>query len=124
MQLRQPRRPSLDLCHIHLISHTRNNFSESQSHTDDTRSTFKLTAAVVLAADGTVLVEVARPGVGTVHEQVRLRVGDQISPPFSWATVGVDSIEAVAAEGGLELAGLHHDSGRHVATLRPTEGRP
>jgi SAM-dependent methyltransferase len=78
----------------------------------------------LLAADGTVLVEVARPGVGTVHEQVRLRVGDQISPPFSWATVGVDSIEAVAAEGGLELAGLHHDSGRHVATLRPTEGRP
>lgn len=57
-------------------------------------------------------------------EQVRLRVGDQINPPFSWATVGVDSIESVAAEGGLELTGLHHDSGRHVATLRPTEGHP
>jgi len=48
MQLRQPRRPLLDLGHIHLISHTRNDFGESQSHTGDTRGTTKLTTAVVL----------------------------------------------------------------------------
>lgn len=77
----------------------------------------------LLAADGSALVELAGPGVGTVHEQVRLRVGDRMSPPFSWATVGVDTIEAVAGQADLVVERLRHDSGRYVATLRHAEAR-
>lgn len=51
----------------------------------------------LLAADGSALVELAGPGVGTVHEQVRLRVGDRMSSPFSRATLGVDTIEPLPA---------------------------
>lgn len=80
--------------------------------------------AELLASGGSVLVEVARPGGGTVHEQVRLRVGARMSPPFSWATVGVDTIAAVAGESGFVVDRLHHDSGRYVATLRPGKARP
>lgn len=73
--------------------------------------------AELLAADGSVLVEVAGPGIGTVHDQVRLRVGERMSPPFSWATVGVDTIGALAGEAGLTLKRLDQESGRYVATL-------
>lgn len=74
--------------------------------------------AALLATDGTALVEVAGPGVGTVHDQVRLRIGDRMTPPFSWATVGTDTIGALAGAAGLALTRLDHDSGRYVATLR------
>ena len=46
-----------------------------------------------------------------------------MSPPFSWATVGVDAIGAVAGEAGLTLKRLDQDSGRCVATLRHAEAR-
>ncbi|MGI9157228.1 MAG: methyltransferase domain-containing protein [Marmoricola sp.] len=79
--------------------------------------------AELLASHGSALVEVAGHGVGTVHEQVRLRVGDQMSTPFTWATVGIDSIDAVAGQAGLLLERLRHDSGRYVATLRHARTR-
>lgn len=77
--------------------------------------------AHVLARDGSILVEVAGPGVGTIHEQVRLRIGERTSSPFSWATVGVHTIGAVAGEAGLDVERVHQDSGRYVATLRHRE---
>lgn len=80
--------------------------------------------AELLAADGSVLVEVAGPGVGTVHEEVRLRVGDRVSPTFDWATVGVDTIDSVALEAGLVVERLRQDSGRFVATLRHPKAGP
>lgn len=79
--------------------------------------------ADLLTPGGSVLVEVAGPGIGTVHEHVRLRVGEQMSPPFSWATVGVDTIGAVADDAGLVLTRLDYESGRYVATLRHTKDR-
>jgi hypothetical protein len=79
--------------------------------------------AELSSASGSVLVEVAGPGTGTVHEQVRLRVGEQMSPPFDWATVGVDTISAVAGKAGLTLTRLDQESGRHVATLGHAKGR-
>lgn len=80
--------------------------------------------AELLAADGSVLVEVAGPGVGTVHEQVRLRIGHQVSLPFSWATVGLETIGAVAGQAGLAVTARHHDSGRYAATLQHAEVHP
>lgn len=80
--------------------------------------------AELLADGGSVLVEVAGPGVGTVHEQVCLRVGDRMSPPFDWATVGVDTIDSVAEDAGFVVERLRPHSGRHVATLRHAKVGP
>lgn len=86
--------------------------------------------AVLLAPGGTALVELAGTTGGAVHEQVRLRIGRVLSVPFGWATVGIDAIDDVAYEAGLQVRDVHHAFGRSVAILtdlasspRP-EGRP
>jgi len=74
--------------------------------------------AELLAGDGAILVEVARPGVRAAYEQLRLRIDQRMSPPFPWATVGTDTIDTVAHKAGLAVQGMRAHSGRHVATLR------
>jgi SAM-dependent methyltransferase len=76
----------------------------------------------LLAADGTVVVEVLGPGPGWRPCRVRLERGTQRSPWFSWAVVDADSIAGLAATAGLELRHLEHveDERRWFAHL----GRP
>lgn len=71
----------------------------------------------LLSNDGTVLVELASVGIGTVHEDVRLRIGRHTTPAFGWATVGVEDIEGAAASTGFVVAEVRRAAGRHVATL-------
>jgi glycosyltransferase A (GT-A) superfamily protein (DUF2064 family) len=76
----------------------------------------------LLAADGTVVVEVLGPGSGWRPYRVRLERGTQHSPWFSWAVVDADAIAGLAAAAGLELVHLQHvdDERRWFAHL----GRP
>ncbi|GEP35322.1 methyltransferase type 12 [Nocardioides szechwanensis] len=73
----------------------------------------------LLDENGTVLVELAGPGVPSGPEQLRLKVGDTISTSFAWCVLGVDDIERVAADAGLIVMGVRNQGGRVVATLRP-----
>jgi SAM-dependent methyltransferase len=73
----------------------------------------------LLDENGTVLVELAATGVRSRGEQLRLKVGDTISTPFTWSVVGVDDIEPVAAEARLIVMGVRTQDDRVVATLRP-----
>jgi SAM-dependent methyltransferase len=64
----------------------------------------------LLAADGTVVVEVEAPppgvGVGCRHYRVRLERGHQYGPWFNWAVVDAGAIAGLAATAGLELLRL------------------
>ena len=71
----------------------------------------------LLGRHGTVLVELASDGISTVHEDVRLRVGEHTTAPFGWATVGVDALEEVAASADFTVTDVRHAAGRPVATL-------
>lgn len=78
----------------------------------------------LLAPDGTVVAEVAPPGVGWHRHRVRLEHGAHRSPWFSWAVVDADAIAGLAVAGGLEVRGLQHlaAEGRWFAHLaRPPE---
>ena len=72
-----------------------------------------------LEAGGTMLVELAGPGIRAISHRVHLRVAGQTCEPFDWATVGVDEIERLAARAGLAVIGVRCLAGRHVATLAP-----
>ncbi len=80
--------------------------------------------AELLGPDGTVLVELAGPGVGRVHAQVRLRVGQRVSRPFSWATVGLEGIDQVAKAAGLMVTDRRCMTERQVATLKHQRSAP
>lgn len=67
--------------------------------------------------EGTVLVEVGPPGTGLRHERIRLDVDGRLSAPFRWALLGVDAVDAVAQEAGLDLHAVHHAGWRRVAEL-------
>ncbi len=71
----------------------------------------------VLAPGGTMLVEVAGPGVSGSRERVHLRVHGRASEPFVWATVGLDDVARVAARAGLLVHRMSRAGGRFVATL-------
>jgi SAM-dependent methyltransferase len=60
----------------------------------------------LLAGDGTVVVEVLRPGSGWRSHRVRLERGGHHGPWFSWATVDADAIAGLARAAGLELRHL------------------
>ena len=77
----------------------------------------------LLESGGTMLVEVAAPGVRAVCQQVTLRVHGRVTEPFSWATVGVDDIERVADRARMAVVGVRSVAGRHVATLTPLPDR-
>lgn len=74
-------------------------------------------SARLLEAGGTMLVELARPGVRGSRQRVHLRVGGRASEPFDWATVGIDEIERVATIAGLAVTAVTPLAGRYVATL-------
>ena len=65
------------------------------------------------------LVELEAPGVVSRNEQLRLKVGDTISTPFTWSVLSVDHIERVASEAGFLVMGVRLHDERVVATLRP-----
>ena len=71
----------------------------------------------LLETAGTVLVELAGPGVPESRQQVRLRVGELATEPFQWATVGTDDIDRISAMSGLAVHRITSLRGRHVATL-------
>lgn len=75
----------------------------------------------VLAPGGAVIAEVADDGVGVVRERRRLRVDGHLSAHFEWAVVGLDAIEAVAADAGLRVVDTRSVGGRHAATLVRSE---
>lgn len=75
--------------------------------------------AELLEPHGSAMVELAHLGSVTADTEVRLRVGHHISPVFRWATVGIDTIDALAADSGLRVSGIRHLAGRNVATLLP-----
>jgi SAM-dependent methyltransferase len=71
----------------------------------------------LIAADGTVLVELEGPGSGIRRCQVRLECDAETGPWFPWAVVGVDAIGGLAAGAGLRLADVETAAGRWVARL-------
>lgn len=73
----------------------------------------------LLDENGTVLVELAAPGVLSGSERLRLKVGDTISTPFAWSVLGVDDIDRVASDAGFLVMGVRTHDARVVATLRP-----
>ncbi len=75
----------------------------------------------LLDENGTVLVELAPSGVVSGPEQLRLKVGDTISTPFTWSVLGVDDIEHVASAAGFLVMGVRTHDERVVATLRPRD---
>lgn len=84
----------------------------------------------LLAADGTVVVEVeaSPPGAtsGWRHYRVRLERGPQYGPWFSWAVVGADAIAGLGAAAGLDLLRFQPiaTEGRLFAHLvRPQPGK-
>ncbi|MBA3781151.1 MAG: methyltransferase domain-containing protein [Nocardioides sp.] len=72
----------------------------------------------VIDPRGRVVVEVARPGVLASTHWAALQTGEQRSRPFKWSVVGVDSIEATAAEAGLAVASVERIGERWVAVLQ------
>lgn len=72
-----------------------------------------------LATDGTILVELAGPGVDSSRHRVHLRVAGRACQPFDWATVSIDQIDHVAGTAGMTVTEVRSLSGRHVATLAP-----
>lgn len=66
---------------------------------------------------GTIIAELAGPGIGVVREHVRLRVGERLSGPFAWAQVGIEAIGEVAGAAGLRVRELRCVAGRYVAVL-------
>ena len=71
---------------------------------------------------GTMMVELAGPGVLGSRHQVQLRVAGRVCEPFGWATLGSDEIDRVAAAAGMALRGVSSMAGRHVATLGAAVG--
>jgi SAM-dependent methyltransferase len=74
--------------------------------------------AGLLARGGAVLVELDPPGVGVVHERVRLEDGARASACFAWARVGADAVEGPACAAGLRVRARWEDGGRFFAELR------
>jgi SAM-dependent methyltransferase len=72
----------------------------------------------LLARGGAVLVELDPPGVGVVHERVRLEDGARASAWFAWARVGADAVEGPAYAAGLRVRARWEDGGRFFAELR------
>lgn len=73
--------------------------------------------AELLARNGTVLVELARPGTGLRRSRVRVRSEGHCGQWFPWAWLGVDSIGAMAVAAGLLVRGVQAANGRWFAEL-------
>jgi SAM-dependent methyltransferase len=71
----------------------------------------------LLAAGGTVLVELDPPGAGVARGRVRLEAGATVSDWFAWAHVGAEAIAMPARAAGLRVAARWRDQGRWFAAL-------
>ena len=74
----------------------------------------------LIRPDGTILVEVDRPGTGWWRGRSRLRYPLGETPPFAWARVGLDTVPALAAQVPLTVRGMVGYDGRWFTEL----GRP
>jgi len=74
--------------------------------------------ADLIRPGGDIIAEIDPETTGIVSEQVRLRVGERMTAPFAWASVGIDGIGTVAAAAGLFVVAKRSVGGRHTATLR------
>ncbi|MFI7664314.1 methyltransferase domain-containing protein [Nocardia sp. NPDC049526] len=79
-------------------------------------------AGELLARNGIVVVEFARPGAGVVSNPIRLETRDRVGEWFPWARVGIDRADELAAAAGFRVVAAVEVSGRHIAWLR--WGRP
>jgi SAM-dependent methyltransferase len=75
-------------------------------------------AGQLLAAGGTIVVEVDPPGSPTPRVRVRHEAPGVVSEWFRWARVGVDGIDAVARRAGFAVADVRALAGRTFVTLR------
>jgi SAM-dependent methyltransferase len=57
----------------------------------------------LLARGGSALVELDPPGVPTTRTRIRIEAGGEVSEWFRWARVGVDGVEPLAAQAGLDV---------------------
>ena len=71
----------------------------------------------LVAPDGDLLVELDPPGTGSWHGLVALRHGERTGPPFAWAVVAADDLDALAREAGLRVLDRWADAGRWFARL-------
>ncbi|HEY2430979.1 MAG TPA: class I SAM-dependent methyltransferase [Acidimicrobiales bacterium] len=78
---------------------------------------------VLAAPSGTVVVEVAPPGIGFRAHRARLERGALASPWFAWAEVGVDGIAELAPTAGLAVSRVERAAGelRWFAHLQRAE---
>lgn len=72
----------------------------------------------IVAPGGRLVVELAPPGTGLVHAQVRLETLHGRSDPFAWARVGPEYVGALAFRAGLGRPRLHADQNRWFAVIR------
>ena len=73
--------------------------------------------ADVLAPGGQVIAEVAERGTGLVRERRQFRVDGRLSAHFDWAVVGLDAVEQVASDAGMQMISTSSVGGRHTATM-------
>lgn len=79
--------------------------------------------AELVEPGGQVVVDLAVPGVGIVSRWAHLRCDGAVSKPFRWSLVGVDVIEDLARQAGLELRTLQvAQDDRWTAVLRRPPG--
>lgn len=71
----------------------------------------------LLAPDGRVVVELARPGVPMMAQRLRLTCAGADSETFPWSVVGVDDIDDVAVRAGYGVAAVHRHHERWCAVL-------
>lgn len=74
-------------------------------------------AAELLQRGGRCVAEFDTEAIGIRARWVRLELGRDVGPWFRWASVGVDSAAALAAQVGLTLTGVHLIGGRVIANL-------
>ncbi|MCV7378275.1 SAM-dependent methyltransferase [Mycobacterium alsense] len=74
-------------------------------------------AAELLVSGGCCIAEFETEVIGVHARWVRLEIGGDVGPWFRWASVGVDSAAALAAQVGLTLTGVRLIAGRVVASL-------
>ncbi|OMC55904.1 methyltransferase type 12 [Mycobacterium sp. IS-836] len=74
-------------------------------------------AAELLGRGGRCVAEFDGQAIGIRSRWVRLESAHDVGPWFRWASVGVDSAAALAAQVGLTLTGVRMVGGRVVASL-------
>jgi SAM-dependent methyltransferase len=73
--------------------------------------------SAVVRPGGRILVELCDPGTAIATDRVRMASGTSAGPWFEWTTVGVDTLDQVAANLGLHVAATWFDEGRWFGQL-------